>query len=97
MIRRPPRSTLFPYTTLFRSKKFPAELSGGMMKRVGIARAIVLNPKYLFVDEPNSGLDPQTSGLIDKDRKSTRLNSSHANISYAVFCLKKKKKIKQKQ
>jgi phospholipid/cholesterol/gamma-HCH transport system ATP-binding protein len=48
------------------NKKFPAELSGGMMKRVGIARAIVLNPKYLFVDEPNSGLDPQTSGLIDK-------------------------------
>lgn len=46
--------------------KFPAEISGGMMKRVGIARAIVLNPKYLFVDEPNSGLDPQTSGLIDK-------------------------------
>ncbi|HEY0751260.1 MAG TPA: ATP-binding cassette domain-containing protein, partial [Chitinophagaceae bacterium] len=48
------------------NKKFPSELSGGMMKRVGIARAIVLNPKYLFVDEPNSGLDPQTSGLIDK-------------------------------
>jgi phospholipid/cholesterol/gamma-HCH transport system ATP-binding protein len=46
--------------------KFPGEISGGMMKRVGIARAIVLNPKYLFVDEPNSGLDPQTSGLIDK-------------------------------
>jgi phospholipid/cholesterol/gamma-HCH transport system ATP-binding protein len=48
------------------NNKFPAELSGGMMKRVGIARAIVLNPKYLFVDEPNSGLDPQTSGLIDQ-------------------------------
>jgi len=48
------------------NKKFPAEISGGMMKRVGIARSIVLNPKYLFVDEPNSGLDPQTSGLIDK-------------------------------
>lgn len=48
------------------NKKFPAEISGGMMKRVGIARAIVLNPKYLFVDEPNSGLDPQTSGLIDE-------------------------------
>jgi phospholipid/cholesterol/gamma-HCH transport system ATP-binding protein len=48
------------------NKKYPAELSGGMMKRVGIARAIVLNPKYLFVDEPNSGLDPQTSMLIDK-------------------------------
>ena len=48
------------------NKKFPAEISGGMMKRVGIARAIVLNPKYLFCDEPNSGLDPQTSGLIDE-------------------------------
>jgi phospholipid/cholesterol/gamma-HCH transport system ATP-binding protein len=48
------------------NKKFPAEISGGMKKRVGIARAIVLNPKYLFCDEPNSGLDPKTSLLIDK-------------------------------
>lgn len=48
------------------NKKFPAEISGGMMKRVGIARAVVLNPKYLFCDEPNSGLDPQTSLLIDQ-------------------------------
>lgn len=48
------------------NKKFPAELSGGMKKRVGIARAIVLNPRYLFCDEPNSGLDPQTSLVIDK-------------------------------
>ena len=48
------------------NKKFPAELSGGMKKRVGIARAIVLNPKYLFCDEPNSGLDPKTSLVIDK-------------------------------
>lgn len=48
------------------NKKFPAELSGGMKKRVGIARAIVLNPKYLFCDEPNSGLDPQTSLVIDQ-------------------------------
>jgi len=47
-------------------KKFPAEISGGMKKRVGIARAIVLNPKYLFCDEPNSGLDPQTALVIDK-------------------------------
>ncbi|GIV42390.1 MAG: ABC transporter ATP-binding protein [Vicingaceae bacterium] len=47
------------------NKLFPAEISGGMQKRVGIARAIVLNPKYLFCDEPNSGLDPQTSILID--------------------------------
>lgn len=48
------------------NKKFPAEISGGMKKRVGIARAIVLNPKYLFCDEPNSGLDPQTSLVIDQ-------------------------------
>ena len=48
------------------NKKYPAELSGGMKKRVGIARAIVLKPKYLFCDEPNSGLDPQTSMVIDK-------------------------------
>lgn len=48
------------------NKKYPSEISGGMKKRVGIARAIVLNPKYLFCDEPNSGLDPQTSLLIDR-------------------------------
>ena len=47
-------------------KKFPAEISGGMQKRVAIARAIVLNPKYLFCDEPNSGLDPKTSLVIDE-------------------------------
>lgn len=47
------------------NKLFPAEISGGMQKRVAIARAIALNPKYLFCDEPNSGLDPQTSILID--------------------------------
>jgi phospholipid/cholesterol/gamma-HCH transport system ATP-binding protein len=48
------------------NKKFPAEISGGMKKRVALARALVQNPKYLFCDEPNSGLDPQTSGVIDK-------------------------------
>jgi phospholipid/cholesterol/gamma-HCH transport system ATP-binding protein len=47
------------------NKKMPSELSGGMKKRVGIARAIVNNPRYLFCDEPNSGLDPQTSIVID--------------------------------
>lgn len=48
------------------NKKMPSEISGGMKKRVGIARAIVNNPNYLFCDEPNSGLDPQTSILIDE-------------------------------
>lgn len=48
------------------NKKYPGELSGGMKKRVGIARAIVMNPKYLFCDEPNSGLDPKTSLVIDE-------------------------------
>ncbi|MEK9603152.1 MAG: ATP-binding cassette domain-containing protein [Flavobacteriaceae bacterium] len=47
------------------NKKLPSEISGGMQKRVAIARAIVMNPKYLFCDEPNSGLDPRTSTLID--------------------------------
>jgi phospholipid/cholesterol/gamma-HCH transport system ATP-binding protein len=66
------------------NKKFPSELSGGMKKRVGIARAIVLNPKFLFCDEPNSGLDPQTSMLIDKlisditkDYKMTTIINTH--------------------
>src|SRR5476649_3030274 len=67
MIRRPPRSTLFPYTTLFRS----------------LAEGLLL-PGYAADD----GV-----GLHFRDRKSTRLNSSHTVISYAVFCLKKKKKI----
>jgi phospholipid/cholesterol/gamma-HCH transport system ATP-binding protein len=49
-----------------KNKLFPSELSGGMKKRVGIARAISMQPKYLFVDEPNSGLDPKTSILIDE-------------------------------
>src|SRR5258707_1763965 len=70
MIRRPPRSTLFPYTTLFRSKSETAEETWTGTYLVG-------------ADGPHS--------LVRRDRKSTRLNSSHANISYAVFCLKKKK------
>ncbi len=48
------------------NKKYPSELSGGMKKRVALARAVVLNPRYLFCDEPNSGLDPKTSLVIDK-------------------------------
>src|SRR5438874_8179445 len=74
MIRRPPRSTLFPYTTLFRS---------GIVGRVQQIRArstVILTSDNIAMIVPNSKLD----------RKSTRLNSSHVEISYAVFCLKKK-------
>src|SRR5438445_1002216 len=78
MIRRPPRSTLFPYTTLFRSRHACSRAGPG--QRPGRACPWVRR------------LGP----AVDLDRKSTRLNSSHANISYAVFCLKKKKKNKQK-
>src|SRR3712207_7649660 len=79
MIRRPPRSTLFPYTTLFRSRR-PAPL----LFRIGTGEGLRRRD-----DDRNRDL-----GLHRRDRKSTRLNSSHANISYAVFCLKKKKKKK---
>src|SRR5438477_7698326 len=77
MIRRPPRSTLFPYTTLFRS---PSDASFQ-----------VFNNLTFFVLSPQAGwlFGPDFKGI---DRKSTRLNSSHMSISYAVFCLKKKKK-----
>lgn len=74
------------------NKKYPGELSGGMKKRVGIARAIVLNPKYLFCDEPNSGLDPQTSLVIDKliyeitkDYKITTVINTHDMNSVMEF------------
>src|SRR3712207_9215703 len=87
MIRRPPRSTLFPYTTLFRSEILGA---GG---RVGLLLAGIGQ-----VERPDDGHPRGTRGLRGavgvRDRKSTRLNSSHANISYAVFCLKKKKNTK---
>src|SRR3712207_7138521 len=97
MIRRPPRSTLFPYTTLFRS---PSE-SDRIMTVILSASVVILGAlvflllgaqveMYRTVEQLR-----EHSGLIDQsipiDRKSTRLNSSHANISYAVFCLKKKK------
>src|SRR3712207_8432570 len=85
MIRRPPRSTLFPYTTLFRSSRAEAPwLVGSVQPQVEGA-----------VVQRSSPPHDQTGGVvragIRRDRKSTRLNSSHANISYAVFCLKKKK------
>src|SRR2546422_4242868 len=79
MIRRPPRSTLFPYTTLFRSGQF------------GCHRQTVLNIIHGFHTKALAVLPEESS-----DRKSTRLNSSHGYISYAVFCLKKKKKNKDK-
>src|SRR3712207_8384408 len=90
MIRRPPRSTLFPYTTLFRSM-----FSLIVFSLVTFA-TINQNFVELFLgDEANAGWDVRADALranpIGEDRKSTRLNSSHANISYAVFCLKKKK------
>src|SRR5438876_4704033 len=82
MIRRPPRSTLFPYTTLFRSSPRPMELS---------------TAKFTCRDEEGRTcsaltLEEATNRILAEDRKSTRLNSSHPSISYAVFCLKKKKK-----
>src|SRR3712207_8003027 len=87
MIRRPPRSTLFPYTTLFRSQALPrlrqVELVDHDQPRLLLQPRAVgdqLGPDRLEVDQRVAPLD----------RKSTRLNSSHANISYAVFCLKKK-------
>src|SRR2546421_2149776 len=97
MIRRPPRSTLFPYTTLFRSKllrhRGPGEgaeaLSAGRAERLE-QRAAVLAGR---VERPRHEVQLVRVGRPEPDRKSTRLNSSHDQISYAVFCLKKKKKI----
>src|SRR3712207_7488968 len=88
MIRRPPRSTLFPYTTLFRSALL--EMLGGSDAAGGVDSASLQHYLTLqYVPEPAT----LHRGIrrIERDRKSTRLNSSHANISYAVFCLKKKK------
>src|SRR3712207_8852192 len=87
MIRRPPRSTLFPYTTLFRSE------APGVAQPVGVdLRAGAAAPDERVV--VGHAVGPPAGRPRVEDRKSTRLNSSHANISYAVFCLKKKK-IKQ--
>src|SRR5438445_6898202 len=75
MIRRPPRSTLFPYTTLFRSQRIDAE---------------TLKVQVLSMYKSSQSHPGMSAPRRTRDRKSTRLNSSHANISYAVFCLKKK-------
>src|SRR3712207_7997311 len=99
MIRRPPRSTLFPYTTLFRSADYPARVVNphGLAERMPegsealhLPVLVEEGPALVFV---NPGLADHLTHVVDGpgDRKSTRLNSSHANISYAVFCLKKKK------
>src|SRR3712207_7477344 len=85
MIRRPPRSTLFPYTTLFRSS---GDTEAGPSADT-VAAEDVPDPDAMLSEDAARAADPNRDGA--GDRKSTRLNSSHANISYAVFCLKKKK------
>src|SRR5690625_6288569 len=80
MIRRPPRSTLFPYTTLFRSEQVRADRRRARDEQTPSLQALKLGHREL-----------QRLQQSEEDRKSTRLNSSHVAISYAVFCLKKKK------
>src|SRR3712207_8685226 len=92
MIRRPPRSTLFPYTTLFRSPQVNCSVSTAGRSYV----ADFLWPSHRLIAETDGFATHGTRAAFEgdrvrEDRKSTRLNSSHANISYAVFCLKKKK------
>src|SRR3712207_7098494 len=102
MIRRPPRSTLFPYTTLFRSPRpqgRPMErpLEGMAMAAPAPGRVRRRHRPGEHDPLPDAALRPGPAAVpadLPADRKSTRLNSSHANISYAVFCLKKKKNIK---
>src|SRR3712207_8662883 len=92
MIRRPPRSTLFPYTTLFRSEHDErGERAGDDRQRQEEERRVEQDPDQLDNRGDHHEGDQHDPGEL-RDRKSTRLNSSHANISYAVFCLKKKKK-----
>src|SRR3712207_8838757 len=84
MIRRPPRSTLFPYTTLFRSglNRLEAKVMASVINTIGADE--------VYVDCCDVNPQRYREYMECQDRKSTRLNSSHANISYAVFCLKKK-------
>src|SRR5256885_3915879 len=93
MIRRPPRSTLFPYTTLFRSVSSNGELSiWKASTEVGLSHAPLQRLSQSRARRATGFLQRVGHGLSKPDRKSTRLNSSHLVISYAVFCLKKKKK-----
>src|SRR3712207_6879722 len=91
MIRRPPRSTLFPYTTLFRS----VGLQRALRHRGPVALVVERRADVLVGDDAARRGDVALLHGEHEDRKSTRLNSSHANISYAVFCLKKKKNNKR--
>src|SRR3712207_7538902 len=86
MIRRPPRSTLFPYTTLFRSLYADSRTDAGRRIRLSLVGLVSCGKRKRA--GPPAGTPPRRT--LQRDRKSTRLNSSHANISYAVFCLKKK-------
>src|SRR3712207_6915661 len=93
MIRRPPRSTLFPYTTLFRSRKQRKQMveMQEMQRALEEGDVVVTTSGLRGIVTDASFEDTVDLEIADGDRKSTRLNSSHANISYAVFCLKKKK------
>src|SRR3712207_8052793 len=96
MIRRPPRSTLFPYTTLFRSPIQSSRVASRVAERCRVASLggrMHREAAMWFGDALDQQVKADADGWLTAhaDRKSTRLNSSHANISYAVFCLKKKK------
>src|SRR5688572_31279136 len=90
-MRRPPRSTLFPYTTLFRSKA-KAWAWASVSHQAGAATAgRIAGEPFPTAGVLARGTDGRRGSVPPRDRKSTRLNSSHSQISYAVFCLKKKK------
>src|SRR3989442_7337751 len=93
MIRRPPRSTLFPYTTLFRSEGL--ELPSNFTMTINGDLKVGSLEETLTVTGSSPVVDVQTAVKAQVDRKSTRLNSSHVRISYAVFCLQKKKQHRQ--